>query len=81
MKPTITTASTVGPAVRSAVQSISRNQSSPVAAFTRQLQQEAAAKKGFQLVNHDHRLLGYCRSCSKKVAASKRAGQGSAGPR
>ena len=46
-----------------------------------ELQQEAAAKKGFQLVNHDHRLLGYCRSCSKKVAAKKRAGQGSAGPR
>ncbi len=28
------------------------------------LQQEACRRKGFQLVSHDHRLLGYCRSCA-----------------
>jgi Fur family ferric uptake transcriptional regulator len=30
------------------------------------LQQEAAARKGFRIVEHDHRLLGYCRSCARK---------------
>ena len=30
------------------------------------LQAEAAAKKGFELVKHDHRLIGYCRACSAK---------------
>ncbi len=40
------------------------------------LQREAAAKKGFRIVEHDHRLLGYCRGCSKKhpPAASAEAG-------
>lgn len=35
-----------------------------------ELQRAAAKKKGFQIVNHDHRLMGYCRSCAKKRAAS-----------
>ncbi len=30
------------------------------------LQLEAARKKGFELVKHDHRLIGYCRACSAK---------------
>ncbi len=30
------------------------------------LQLEAARKKGFEIVSHDHRLIGYCRSCSAK---------------
>lgn len=29
------------------------------------LQNEAAAKKGFQLVSHDHRLQGYCKACAE----------------
>lgn len=33
-------------------------------------QREAAKKKGFQIVHHDHRLTGYCRNCAKKRAAS-----------
>lgn len=32
------------------------------------LQRAAAAAKGFELVNHDHRLLGYCRNCARKRA-------------
>lgn len=39
------------------------------------LQEEAAAKKGFELVKHDHRLIGYCRACvskRKKTAAGAR---------
>lgn len=32
------------------------------------LQREAAEKKGFELVDHDLRLLGYCRACAKKRA-------------
>ncbi|MBI1380580.1 MAG: hypothetical protein GC161_05760 [Planctomycetaceae bacterium] len=32
------------------------------------LQREAAQKKGFELVDHDLRLLGYCRACAKKRA-------------
>ena len=37
------------------------------------LQEEACERKGFQLVSHDLRLRGYCRSCSKKqtVVAKK----------
>jgi Fur family ferric uptake transcriptional regulator len=27
------------------------------------LQREACRRKGFELVSHDHRLLGYCRAC------------------
>ena len=37
-------------------------------------QLEACARKGFELVNHDLRLMGYCRSCSKK----RREGDGGA---
>ena len=33
-----------------------------------ELQQEAARKKGFRLVSHDHRLLGYCKGCKNEVA-------------
>ena len=29
-------------------------------------QQAAARAKGFQIVSHDHRLLGYCRACARK---------------
>jgi len=29
------------------------------------LQAEASAQRGFELVSHDHRLLGYCRSCAQ----------------
>lgn len=35
------------------------------------LQAEAAAKKGFEVVSHDHRLQGYCRTC----AESRRRGR------
>lgn len=35
-----------------------------------ELQREAARKKGFQVVSHDHRLLGYCRACAKRRQAS-----------
>lgn len=31
-----------------------------------ELQREACRKKGFQLVSHDLRLRGYCRTCAKK---------------
>jgi Fur family ferric uptake transcriptional regulator len=34
-----------------------------------ELQLEACRKKGFQLVNHDLRLRGYCRSCARKRGA------------
>lgn len=30
-----------------------------------ELQQKAAARKGFRIVEHDHRLLGYCRGCTR----------------
>lgn len=30
------------------------------------LQLEAARKKGFELVKHDHRLIGYCRACASR---------------
>jgi len=33
------------------------------------LQAEACAERGFRLVSHDHRLLGYCRACAKKQPA------------
>ncbi len=39
------------------------------------LQLEAARKKGFEIVKHDHRLIGYCRACvtkRKKNAADGR---------
>lgn len=29
------------------------------------LQQQACQRKGFELVSHDHRLLGYCRACAE----------------
>jgi Fur family ferric uptake transcriptional regulator len=35
-----------------------------------ELQLEACRKKGFELIRHDHRLIGYCRACA---AARKRA--------
>lgn len=28
-----------------------------------ELQRQAAQKRGFKIVSHDHRLLGYCRGC------------------
>ncbi len=33
-------------------------------------QMEACERKGWELVNHDLRLMGYCKSCRKKRAAS-----------
>jgi len=33
------------------------------------LQAEACRKKGFELVSHDHRLLGYCRACARHKPA------------
>lgn len=44
------------------------------------LQNEAAARKGFELVSHDHRLHGYCRACSearRREARRAAASQGS----
>jgi len=42
-----------------------------------ELQLEDCRKRGFQLVSHEHRLKGYCRSCSgkraRKLAAALRA--------
>lgn len=43
-----------------------------------ELQQEAARKKGFRLVSHDHRLLGYCKRCKKSAAARRAAGRSGA---
>lgn len=47
------------------------------------LQHEAAARKGFALVSHAHRLLGYCRACARRfsgpalgAAAAQRSGDG-----
>lgn len=37
-----------------------------------QLQLEACKRKGFELVSHDLRLRGYCRTCTKKSAVVKR---------
>lgn len=41
------------------------------------LQAEACAKKGFVVVSHAHRLVGYCRGCARKArledAAEKRS--------
>lgn len=34
-----------------------------------ELQEEACRKKGFTLVNHDLRLLGYCRQCARERRA------------
>ena len=39
------------------------------------LQQEACEAKGFEMVSHNLRLFGYCRTCAKKRAA--REGDGS----
>ena len=36
------------------------------------LQQQACKRKGFELVSHDHRLLGYCRSCTATRAGGQR---------
>jgi len=47
------------------------------------LQEEAALKKGFELVKHDHRLIGYCRACvakRKKSAAGAREARAPAAP-
>lgn len=41
-----------------------------------ELQNEACRRKGFELVNHQHRLMGYCRACSGKRSRSQRAGGG-----
>jgi Fur family ferric uptake transcriptional regulator len=43
-----------------------------------ELQLEAALKKGFELVKHDHRLIGYCRACAAK---RKRSAAGARGAR
>jgi len=43
-----------------------------------ELQREAARRRGFQIVNHDHRLLGYCRAC---VRAGHAAAALKPGPR
>lgn len=37
------------------------------------LQLEAAAKKGFTIQSHAHRLFGLCRSCARKAAAKSAA--------
>lgn len=34
------------------------------------LQNEACAKKGFQLVSHSHRLIGYCKACGRKTLSA-----------
>jgi Fur family ferric uptake transcriptional regulator len=39
------------------------------------IQDELAEKHGFELVEHDHRLRGYCRACSKLSRKRKRAGK------
>jgi len=41
-----------------------------------ELQVEACRKKGFQLVSHEHRLKGYCRSCSRRRAHKLEAALG-----
>jgi Fur family ferric uptake transcriptional regulator len=41
------------------------------------LQLEACRKKGFQLVNHEHRLKGYCRVCSRRRARKLEVALGS----
>ena len=33
-----------------------------------ELQIEACRKKGFTLVSHDHRLIGFCRTCARQRA-------------
>lgn len=33
-----------------------------------ELQRQAADRKGFTILNHEHRLMGRCRSCSRKAA-------------
>jgi Fur family transcriptional regulator, ferric uptake regulator len=46
-----------------------------------ELQVDAARKKGFEIVKHDHRLIGYCRGCAakrKKGAASAQESRASA---
>ena len=43
------------------------------------LQAEACTRKGFELVSHDHRLLGYCRACApgrRRDEASAAGAQG-----
>jgi Fur family ferric uptake transcriptional regulator len=42
------------------------------------LQEEACSQRGFRLVSHDHRLLGYCRSCQRTLPAE--ADEGDGGP-
>ena len=43
------------------------------------LQREACERKGFTLVSHDLRLMGYCRACSRKREAAKGHVKSSAG--
>jgi Fur family ferric uptake transcriptional regulator len=38
-----------------------------------ELQLEACRKKGFQLIGHDLRLRGYCKSCARKRDLRKKA--------
>ncbi|MCC7013620.1 MAG: transcriptional repressor [Planctomycetes bacterium] len=40
------------------------------------LQHEACAKKGFQIVSHAHRLVGYCRGCARKLPLEDEAARG-----
>jgi Fur family ferric uptake transcriptional regulator len=40
------------------------------------LQNEAGARKGFVIVSHSHRLVGYCRACARKPGrAAEEAGE------
>lgn len=43
------------------------------------LQEEACSERGFRLVSHDHRLLGYCRACAKKQPAPPPADEEASG--
>jgi Fur family ferric uptake transcriptional regulator len=38
-----------------------------------ELQRTAAAKKGFEIVSHAHRLMGYCRACARRRRAGAKA--------
>jgi Fur family ferric uptake transcriptional regulator len=42
-------------------------------------QLEVCAERGFDLVRHDHRLLGYCRNCSRERRHARGASSAQAG--
>src|SRR5690349_2293471 len=44
------------------------------------LQLEAARKKGFEIVKHDHRLIGHCRACAAKRKRRAASAQESRAP-